>query len=136
MSVYNNIRAALEVKLSQISGIPRIIYQNTSFNPATGTPCVTCTLFPTSRRPAEVGTNPFNRYQGIFSVTVHTPESVGTKQNQDICNLILAAYPITHDLTHNGQIVRVEYVEQGASFRDSPWFLTPINIGWYAYDKS
>lgn len=136
MSVYNNIRSALEVKLSQIAGVPRIIYQNTSFNPTTGTPFLTCSLIPTSRRPSEVGSNPFNRYQGIFAVTVHTPESVGPKQNQDICNLVLGAYLVTHDLTHAGQIVRVEYAEQTGSFRDSPWFLTPINIGWYAYDKA
>jgi len=135
MNVYNNIRAALEVQLSNITGIPYIIYQNTVYDPPTNTPFVTCSLFPTSRRPSEVGSNPFNRYLGLFSISVYTPESVGPKENQDLCNLILAAFPSTHDISHNGQIVRVEYAEQTGSFRDSPWFITPINIGWYAYDK-
>jgi hypothetical protein len=136
MSVYNNIRAALEVKLSDIENIPSIQFENTSFNPTTGTPFLTASLFPTSRRPSEVGSNPFNRYQGLFSISVATPENNGPKQNQDICNLILAAYPAgTQELEFGEQLVRIEYTEQLGSFRDSPWFITPINVGWYAYDK-
>jgi hypothetical protein len=136
MSVYNNIRAALEVNLADIPNIPTIQFQNTRFDPVTGTPFLICSLIPTSRRPSEVGSNPFNRYQGLFSISVCTPENNGPKQNQDICNTILAAFPAgTHDLEFGGQLVRIEYTEQLGSFRDSPWFITPINVGWYAYDK-
>lgn len=137
MSVYNNIRSALEVKLSSIANIPAIYYQNTSFTPTTGTPFISCSLFPTSRRPSEVGSNPFNRYQGLFSISVYTPENKGPKENQDICNLILSAFPAgTHELVFDGQLVRIEFTEQLGSFKDSPWFITNINVGWYTYDKN
>lgn len=137
MTVYNKIRGALEVALSSIADIPTVHYQNTRYEPVTGTSFITCNLFPTSRRPSEVGSNPFNRYQGLFTITVNTPENKGPKENQDICNLILGAFPAgTHDLVFEGQIVRVEYTEQLASFRDPPWFTTTINVGWYAYDKN
>ena len=136
MSVYNNIRAALETALSGITNIPAIRFQNTPYSPTTGTPFLSCNLFPTSRRPAEVGSNPFNRYQGLFSISVHTPENKGPKENQDICNLILGAFPAgTHSLSFGGQLVRIEYTEQLGSFNDPPWFITPLNVGWYAYDK-
>lgn len=137
MTVYNNIRAALETQLSQITGVPAIQYQNVRYEPTTGTPYITCALTPTSRRPSEVGNSPFNRYQGLFSINVTTPENVGPNANQTICNLVLAAFPAgTHDLEINEQVVGVEYTEQLGSFRDSPWFITPINVGWYAYDKN
>lgn len=137
MSVYNNIRSALEVALSQVSNIPPIKYDNTQFSPTTGSPFVSCSVFPTSRRPSEVGSSPFNRYQGLFSISIYTPENKGPRQNQDICNSIISAFPAgTHDLVFNEQIVRLEYVEQLGSFRDAPWFITPINVGWYAYDKA
>jgi len=137
MSVYNNIRSALEVKLSTTANLPVIYYQNTSYTVTTGTPFITCSLFPTSRRPSEVGSNPFNRYQGLFSMSVYTPENKGPKENQDICNLILATFPAgTHELVFDGQLVRIEFTEQLGSFKDSPWFITPINVGWYAYDKN
>ena len=137
MSVYSNIRSALESRLSQITDIPPIKYENSKFKPTTGAPFITCSLFPTSRRPSEVGSNPFNRYQGLFTVSVYTPENNGPKECQDLCNLILAAFPAgTHDLVFGGQIVRIEFVEQLRSFRDSPWFITPVNVGWYAYDKN
>lgn len=135
MSVYNSIRAALEVKLSGITNIPPIVYENTSFSPTTGTPYISCNFLPTSRRPSEVGNNPFNKYSGLFAINVYTPEEVGSKENQDLCNLILAAFPSTHDLSHNGQVVRVEYAEQGGASKSPPWFITPLNIAWYAYDK-
>jgi hypothetical protein len=136
MTVYNKIRTALEVKLSTIPNIPAIQYQNTRYNPTTGTPFLTCSMIPTSRRPSEVGQNPFSLYQGLFSISVATPENKGPKENQDICNLILTAFPAgTHELAANGQLIRVEYTEQLGSFKDSPWFITPINVGWYAYDK-
>ena len=137
MSVYNNIRAALETALSSIPQIPPIQYNNTRFSPTTGSPFITCNLIPTSRRPAEVGSNPFNRYQGLFAINVNTEENEGSAANQNICNLILNAFPAgTHNLVFNNQIVRIEFVEQLGSFNDSPWYITPINVGWYAYDKA
>lgn len=136
MTVYNKIRAALEVKLSQITNIPYIRYQGNTYSPTTGTPYISCRLVPTSRRPAEVGTNPFNRYQGLFTINVYTPENQGSNNNQLICNSILSAFPAgTHELVFDDQTVRIEYTEQLGSFEDSPWYITPISIGWYAYDK-
>lgn len=137
MSVYNNIRAALEVTLSQIPDVPPIQYNNTRYQPTTGQPFITSNFLPTSRRPAELGTLPFNLYQGLFVVNVYTPDNTGPTQNQNICNSILTAFPAgTHSLEFNDQIVRIEYTEMLGSFKDSPWFITPVNVGWYAYDKS
>lgn len=136
MTVYNDIRAALEVKLGGIADIPYIQYQNVPYNPSTGTPFLTCSVIPTSRRPSEVGNSPFNRYQGIFSVMIYTPENRGPNANQLLCNKVLEAFPAgTHELSFGTQLVRVEYTEQLGSYKDSPWFITPINVGWYAYDK-
>lgn len=137
MTVYNDIRSALETTLAAIPSIPDIQFQNKNYKPSTKTPFIKCTFFPTSRRPSEVGSNPFNRYQGLFVVNVYTPDNRGIRENQNICNLVLDAFPAgTHDLTFNGQIVRTEFTEQLSSFESPPWFITPINVGWYAYDKS
>lgn len=136
MTVYNKIRSALEVALSNIDDVPDIQFQNTRYSPTTGTPFIVCSFIPTSRRPSEVGSNPFNIYQGIFSVMVHTPENKGPSENQNICNKVLVAFPAgTHELEFDGQLVRIEYTEQLGSSRSSPWYITPINVGWYAYDK-
>lgn len=136
MSVYDNIRAALEVTLNDITDIPDIQFQNTRYSPATGSPFIIASFVPTSRRPSEVGSNPFNLYQGLFSLMVHTDENKGPSENQTICNKILEAFPAgTHELEFNGQLVRIEYTEQLGSSISSPWYKTTINVGWYAYDK-
>jgi hypothetical protein len=136
MSIYSQIRAALELRLSTTPNLPTIQYDNTRLDPTSGVPYLICSFIPTSRRPAEVGSNPFHLYQGLFSISVATPEKVGSGDNQDICDRIIAAFPSgTHGIVFNNRLVRIDYTEQLGSFRDSPWFITPINVGWNCYDK-
>ena len=53
-NVNNDIRAALESKLSNTAGLPDIAYENVSFSPTTGTSFLQTTYLPTLRRPAVV----------------------------------------------------------------------------------
>ena len=134
MSIYSQIRAALELKLSEITSVPFIQYENTPYNPTTGEPFLTCQLLPTSRNPAVVGYNPPQRYQGIFTVLVYTPENKGPKANQDLCDLIIQDFDATTDLLFGGVFTRIQRAEQRVSNKNSPWFITPIDISWYAYE--
>lgn len=138
-SIYNDIRAALETRLSNISGIPSIAYENVPFTPVVGTSYVQSKFVPTLRRSAVMGSpNPQQRYQGLYAVTPHTPEKLGPSVADDLSNDIIESFEATTDISFTNSsnetiIVSIDYAERQQGFLDSPWYYVPINIGWYIY---
>lgn len=159
-SVYNDIRAALESHLSNVSGLPEIAYENVSFEPTTGTSFLQVMYLPTERRPAVRGLNPQQRYQGVFSVLVHTPEGKGPKEADDYANTVIDNFEATSSiywsiindrlltedeafitlegggrLLADGVInVSIDYAERQQGILDSPWYYVRVDLGWYLYN--
>lgn len=137
-SVYDDIRAALEVKLTDIAGIPDIAYENVSFSPTTGVPFVQPKFVPVSRRPATRGLNPQMRYDGVMRVFCYTPEGQGPAAADALANKVIDTFDATTDISFTnagGQtiIVSVDYAERDSAFIDNPWYYVAVNIGWYVY---
>ena len=137
-SIYNDIRAALETHLSNVSGLPSVAYENVSFEPQTGTSFLQVMFLPTERRPAVRGLNPQQRYQGVFSILVHTPEGKGPKEADDYANTLLEAFEATTDISFtNSDLetinVSLDYAERQQGILDSPWYYVRVDIGWYIY---
>ena len=138
-SIQNDIRAALESKLAATADLPTIAYENVAFEPTTGTSFLKVQYLPTVTRPAVRGLNPQLRYQGVFSVTVFTPEGKGPATADDYTNTVIDAFAATTDISFtNGDaetiIVSIDYAERQQGMVDSPWYFVPINIGWYIYN--
>ena len=134
MTIINDIRACLDTRLSGTVGIPTIARQNVPFEPTTGTTFVKANLVPTSRRPATRGLNPQQRYDGIYSILVCTPEGLGSGAGYDIADLLLDRFNATTDISNAGLIISVDYSEVRTSFLDSPFYCTPITVAWYVYN--
>ena len=138
-SIYNDIRAALETRLSNISNIPSIAYENVPFTPVVGTSYVQSKFVPTLRRSAVMGSpNPQQRYQGLYAVTPHTPEKLGPSVADDLSNDIIESFEATTDISFTNSsnetiIVSIDYAERQQGFLDSPWYYVRVNIGWYIY---
>lgn len=135
MSVYTDIRKTLEVYLSNTSSIPVVAWENVSFSPDTNTPFIKFQFQPTSRRPAHLGLNPQMRYQGIVTLLVHQPENQGPGDTEDLVDTLIDRFDATKDISYGGVIVSLEYAERERSYVNSPWYITPIRIGWYRYDS-
>lgn len=133
MTIINDIRACLDTHLSGTSGIPTIARQNVPFEPTTGTSYVKADMIPTSRRPAVRGLNPQQRYDGLYSLLICTPEGLGPGAGYDIADLLLARFEATTDITNAGLTISVDYSEVRTSFLDSPFYCTPITVAWYCY---
>jgi hypothetical protein len=132
-SIYDDIRASLEVHLSQVVGIPEIAHENVSYSPTTGTPFVQPKFVPVSRRSAVRGLSPQQRYEGVFRVFCYVPEGNGPSASDNLANLVIDAFDATTDITLGGTRVSVDYADRGNGFVDSPWYYTVVNIGWYIY---
>ena len=132
-AIYNDIRAALEVHLSQITGIPEIASENVSYSPTTGIPFVQPRLIPVSRRSAVRGLNPQQRYYGVFRVFCYVPEGNGPAAADNLANLVIDAFDAATDITLGGTRVSIDYAERDNGFVDSPWYYVSVNIGYYIY---
>lgn len=135
MTIINDIRACLDNHLAGTTGIPTIARQNVPFEPTTGTSFVKADMIPTSRRPAVRGLNPQKRYDGLYSLLICTPEGLGPGAGYDIADLLLARFDAATDIAYNGFIVSIDYSEVRTSFLDSPFYCTPITVGWYIYGQ-
>lgn len=137
MTIINDIRACLDTHLTNTPGIPSIARQNVPFKPTNGVPYVQATLTPTSRRPAVRGLNPQQRYEGIYTILVATPEGLGSGAGYDYADLLLERFNSTTDISHtiSGKttIISIDYSEVRGSFLDSPFYFTPVVVSWYTY---
>jgi hypothetical protein len=134
MTIINDIRACLDNRLAGTVGIPAVAYQNVPYEPTTGTPFIKVNMVPTSRRPAVRGLNPQQRYDGLYSILICTPENMGPGAGYDIADLLLDRFNAATDISFNGLIISVDYSEVRTSFLDSPFYCTPVTIAWYVYN--
>ena len=132
-SIYDDIRAALETNLSSVSGLPSVGWENVQFSPTTGTPYVKPRLIPTRREPAVRGTNPQMFYQGIYRVECYVPEDQGPSAGDELADKIIDAFEAATDVSYSGTIVSIRYAEIEMAEIDGPFYMIPVNIGWYIY---
>ncbi len=135
-SIYHHIRRALEVELNSAS-IADVAYENVKFEPTTGTSFLQPRFIPTNRRPAHLGTSPQQRYQGLFRVLCHAAEGSGPSAADSLANSVIDRFDATTEISYNtgsGTIkVCIDYAERSAGLLDTPWYIIPVNIGWYNY---
>lgn len=132
-SIYDDIRAALEVKLSTVTDVPSIGWENAQFSPTTGQPYIKPRLMPTRREPAVRGTNPQMYYQGLFRIECYVPEGAGPSAGDDLADKIIEAFEATTDVSQGSTIVSIRYAEREMAEIDGPFYMIPVNIGWYIY---
>lgn len=137
MSHYRRIRRALEVHLENTPGIPYIFWENTSTENLIGTSHVEPNFIPLSKRAADLGPNPMERYAGIFQVLVYAPLYDGVGAAEDIAELVLDRYgpsdTLTDTVDEDVAVIRIEYSEAGEAYEDRGCHVLPLNIGWYSF---
>ena len=134
MSIINDIRACLDTHLTGTAGLPAVAHQNVPYEPTTGTTFVKVDMVPTSRRPAVRGLNPQQRYDGLYSILICTPENLGPGAGYDVADLLLDRFDATTDISLSGLTISIDYSEVRTSFLDSPFYCTPVTIAWYVYN--
>jgi hypothetical protein len=133
-SIYDNIRAALETTLNSVDSIPSVAWENVQFKPTTGQSYIKPRLLPTRREPAVRGTNPQMYYQGVFRVECFVPEGEGPAAGDDLADSIIEAFEAATDVSYGGTIVSIRYAEREMAEVDGPFYVIPVNIGWYIYN--
>lgn len=137
MTVYNDIRQALESQVANVTGIPAAAHRTWEnqgpYTPTPGMAWVRSTLMPVDNPPAAIGPNPPLRYSGLFRIEVFWPENVGPASAETLADNIRAVYYVGVGFTKNTTTVRVEYAKRLPGFPDTPWYVVPVDVRWFAY---
>ena len=132
-SIYDDIRAALETTLSSVTDVPSVGWENAQFSPTTGQSYIKPRLIPTRREPAVRGINPQMFYQGVFRIECYVPEGNGPSAGDDLADKIIEAFDATTTVSYSGTDVSIRYAEREMAEIDGPFYMIPVNIGWYIY---
>jgi hypothetical protein len=134
MSVYDSIRVALENHLNTTTpALPAIAWPNVPFTPVTGTPYLRAQFMPVTRRPVVAGPSPTQRLSGLFFVTAYTPEARGARDGMLLAGRLVTRFNGSTAIIASGVTVRLEYSEAKMPLHEPPFYVIPVEIGWYAY---
>lgn len=156
MSVYNDIRVALERHLSDTmlyaqwdegagawndaaptvppaSDLLDIAWPGVPFAPLTGRSYLRVQFAPTARRPTVIGPDPEQRVQGLLFVDVFSPENRGALAGTSLADLIVRRFNGSSAIIAPNAVVRLEYSEARLPLHDPPFFVIPVEISWYSF---
>ena len=134
MSTANAIRIALENHLNTSTPtLPAIAWDNVKFTRTEGTPYIRADFRPATRRPVAAGPNPEQRTNGLFYLTICTPENKGANAGMVLADQLLARFNGSDAIVTDSVIVRIEYSEVKQPLHDPPFYAIPVEIGWYSH---
>lgn len=157
--IYEQITKALETHLTGMDSVPPIARQNVVFNRTNGQTYISSENIPTLRRRRTMGPTPWQRYEGLYRVTVCTEEGIGVGPNFTLVDDVLTRFDSSVDLYYDNVTdtlytealyeilledgdpvvlnrllyLTIDYSEAGTPFTDSPFYCTPVNIHYYCY---
>lgn len=133
MTITNDIRQALDAHLAATANVPEIAFQAVGYEQQPLVTHIRVEFIPTSRRPASRGPNPQNRHQGLYIMTVCTPEDNGSGPALDIADMLMGRFDGSSDIAGIETTVSIEYSEAGTGFMDPPFYCVPVSVAWYTY---
>lgn len=138
MSLYTNIRGALQSRLETVEDIPTIAWEGIDFTPTTGSAFVVAIFAPQSVRPASMG-NITYRHDGTFEISVVYPRFPiglpgGTFPAEEMADAIKARFTPDVPLELNSVFVRISYCERRAALIEPDWIRIPVSVAWFVYD--
>lgn len=135
MSVLNDIRVALENHLATTPApaLPAIAWPNVPFVRTEGTPFIHVEFLPVTRRPAVVGPNPEHRISGLFYMTIYTPEDRGASSGMLLADRLVTRFNGSSAIVAPNVTVRLEYSEVKSPLHEPPFFVIPVETGWFAF---
>lgn len=131
--ITEDIRSALETRLSNITGIPTVAWENVTFNPTTGQSFVKPRYIPTIREPSVRGPNPQIRYQGIFRVECFAPEGQGPNAASAIAAKVVDSFEATTDINTDNCDINILYAERTQGLVENAHYMVGVNIGWRTF---
>jgi hypothetical protein len=140
MKILNKIRGALDTYLLATSGIYPCAMPNVSYNPSPEVPFIKVAFVPVLKRPTTAGIVPWQRYDGLYTLLICTPQNTGTGAAMLMAEKLLERFDAATDISFEDPIstytiVSIDYSEAGLSYLEAPYYCTPVTIGWHIFSQ-
>ena len=128
MSVFNDISTALDTRLSVMTGLPPVAWENVEYEPVVGTLYLRPTNISGDTNQATLGTSGQDMTIGIYQVDVIAQAGRGKSTALLMADKVANQFKRGTDLTSNGRVVTVVSVQRAVSSQDSGWYIIPVEI--------
>ena len=132
MTVFNDIQAALDTKLSTISGTA-IAFPNVPYKPSAGTSYLRSSFLPADTVQASLGSTGKDETNGIYQVDVVVPRGSG---RPSLVDSVADTFKRGTVLTYNSRTLRVRSVSIGSAILDDEWYFVPVSIDFQIYTEA
>ena len=130
-TVYTDIRAALEQRLSSLPGLPAVAWENVKYTPVVGTPYLEPIIMWAEATQAEIGVTGRNWERGIYQITAVYPLDKGSSALEVMTGNIREWFKRGTELQQNGLTVKVKNVYPGPRSTDNAGVRQPISIVFF-----
>ncbi len=132
MSLYQNIRGALQTRAALAAGFPpanQRAHEGMVFTSTTGVPYARLSLIPSSARPFALS-GQRRQHRGLFQVDVFYPANKGTGPAETVADAIRDQFKPGDRIPLGADIVLISYSERAAALFDAAWTQIPVTVGW------
>lgn len=133
-----DVQSALNDALYDAFPTASIAWENTNFNPTTGTLYLRAWLLPAQTDVICLGGSPpWQSRQGIFQVSVFSPIGTGFGAAKSKAAEIIAAFPANSSFIYNGLtvIIRKSWPGPGIIEDNGTWYHVPVSISYTCYSN-
>ena len=132
-TVFSDISAALDDRLSSLTGSSPVAWQNTVFKPAKSTLYLRPSLLPVSSAQIGLGSAGLDEHSGIYQVDVYAPSGKGRSEAEVKADSVADHFKRGTDLTYNGVTVRLGDTSRNQGLMEDDRFVISVSINYSAH---
>ena len=124
---YNDMRAALDTRLTTLAGSTPIAWENTNYKADADTEFLRSTFIPSDTSQYTLGDTGKDVTRGLYQVDVFAPAQMGRTTKPDS---IADHFKRGTILTKNATRVRIRSVSVGRGTLDGAWYIVPVTMNF------
>ena len=133
MGRFSNIREALDSKLSSLSNLPSVAWENIKFDPAEGVTYLRPTVIPTISSMSTLARQQNN--EGLYMIDIFVDKGNGSKTLLELVDDIYDHFVSTISLTANGTKVYIQAIERTPTRIEGAWATCSVSINFFSYSN-
>ena len=128
------IRNALNARLSTLSSLPSVAWENVAFTPKTTETHLRVNFLPAPTRPAANHKSAMDFESGIYQIDIYAPQDQGPNPASDLAERIRQHFNRGLALSNSGVVVNIEATpSMAANDREGPFWRIRLTVPLFAY---
>jgi len=136
MSVFTDISAALDARLSTMANLPPVASENEAYTPTQGTLFLRVTLLPGDTFQSSLGATGQDKTNGIYQVDIFAESGQGKAEAIAMADNVANHMKRGTILTYNSRQVTIRSAQRRTGTNSDGWYKIPVEIVFYSYTQA